>query len=198
MKDEYQLLKKLLIQDRSIRRFDNSIRISEETLSELVSLTRYCASGRNLQPLKYRIVSSGEECERVYPYLKWAGYLSDWDGPEPTERPVAYLVQCLDTRLTTSLLCDDGIQLQAITLGATAKGLGCCIIKSFNVVEISKCLDLPPYFKPLYILALGVPVEKVEIETPEESSDVADIRYYRTPDQVHHVPKRPSSELVIR
>lgn len=198
MKDEYQILKSLLIRDRSIRRFDNAKRINEETLTELVSLTHYCASGRNLQPLKYRIVYTGEECEKVYPYLKWAGYLPDWDGPDPGERPVAYLIQCLDTRLTTSLLCDDGLQLQAITLGATAKGLGCCIIKSFNVEAISKGLSLPQYCKPLYILALGFPVEQVEIEITKETPGESDIRYYRTSDGVHHVPKRPLQELIIK
>lgn len=195
--NDFEIVKKLLIEDRSVRRFDASKEIGEETLMKLVELTRYCASGRNLQPLKYRIVNGKEECEAVFPALKWAGYLSEWDGPIDSERPVAYLVQCLDTRLTENLLCDDGLQLQAITLGARALGIGGCIIKSFNVEVIKRSLILEDYFKPLYVLALGYPVENVVIEDMSGELD-ADVKYYRTPDKIHHVPKRPLSELIIQ
>ncbi|MCH5238047.1 MAG: nitroreductase family protein, partial [Muribaculaceae bacterium] len=116
------MLKELLKNDRSYRRFEENHRIDRETLLNLVELTRYCASGRNLQPLKYYIANDYEICDKIYPLLKWAGYLTDWDGPEKSERPSAYLIQCLDTSLANNYLCDDGIQLQAITLGATAKG----------------------------------------------------------------------------
>ena len=194
--NDFEIIKKLLIEDRSIRRFDASKEIKEDVLEKLVGLTRYCASGRNLQPLKYRIVKDKKECEKIYPALKWAGYLSDWDGPVESERPVAYLVQCLDTRLTQNLLCDDGLQLQAITLGARALGIGGCIIKSFNLEILKQSLQLEDYYKPIYVLALGYPVEKVVIEGMSGELD-ADVKYYRTPDGIHHVPKRPLRELII-
>lgn len=179
-----------------MRRFLQDRPIGHDSLCDLVGLTALCASGRNIQPLRYRIVDSREECQELFPLLKWAGYLADWDGPEEGERPAAYLVQCLDTRLTEALLCDDGLQLQALTLGATALGIGGCIIKSFNVPETKKLLGLPEYLKPLYVLALGYPVEKVVLE-PTDGSLGADIRYWRDAEGVHHVPKRPLSELII-
>ncbi len=190
---EFEKFRELLRADRSIRRFDENKRIDESVLKKLVELMRYCSSGRNLQPLRYRIVSSADECEKVFPALKWAGYLTDWDGPKEGERPTGYLVQCLDTDLTRNLLCDDGIQLQALTLGAQTLGIGGCIIKSFNVDIIQKGLHIPENMKPLYVLALGYPVEKVVIE------DIAngDIKYWRDPESVHHVPKRELSELII-
>ncbi|MDE5675251.1 MAG: nitroreductase family protein, partial [Muribaculaceae bacterium] len=61
------MLRKLLMTDRSVRRFDVSKTIGEDVLKNLVELTRYCASGRNLQPLKYRLVVTPEECEKIYP-----------------------------------------------------------------------------------------------------------------------------------
>ncbi len=192
----FSAIKNLLEHDRSVRRFDQNHPITHESLLDIVSLAGLCASGRNLQPLRYRIVETPEECARFFPLLKWAGYLTDWEGPKEGERPVAYLVQCLDTRLTQALLCDDGIQLQALTLGATALGLGGCIIKSFNMPEAKKVLGLPEYMKPLYVLALGYPVEKVVLEPTDGSLD-ADIRYWRDAEGVHHVPKRPLSELII-
>ena len=196
-KGKFEVLRDLLKEDRSYRRFDENHKIERETLLRLVELTRYCASGRNLQPLKYFIVNEPEICDRIYPLLKWAGYLTDWDGPEKGERPTAYLIQYLDTSITKNCLCDDGIQMQAITLGAVAEGLGTCIIKSFNAEKLKELLALEDTLEPLYVIAIGKPVEKVVIEDVNvEDSD--DIKYYRTPDGVHHVPKRMVGELVIK
>lgn len=192
----YNELKELLCADRSYRRFDNSYRITLDILEKLVDLTRYCASGRNLQPLRYRAVHNEGECNALFDTLKWAGYFSDWDGPSPSDRPSAYLVQCLDTDLTSNPLCDDGLQIQAITLGAVSEGLGCCVIKSFDVVKVRQALGIPDNMAPRYIIAIGKPVESVVIEDTDGRAD-ADIKYYRTPEGVHHVPKRPLSELLI-
>lgn len=192
--DRFEKFRELLKSDRTFRRFDGERLLDYEQLKNLVELTRYCASGRNLQPLKYRIVTEPKECESIFPALKWAGYLNDWDGPSSGERPVAYLVQCLDTSLTQNLLCDDGLQLQAITLGAKAMGIGCCIIKSFNVESIKRELHIPNDMKPLYVVALGYPVEIVKIE--DITSD-GDIKYWRDTDGVHHVPKRVIEDLII-
>lgn len=89
------MLKDLLLRNRSYRRFEQEVRISEEELTELVGLTCLCASARNAQALKYVIVHEEEKCAEVFPQLAWAGYLKDWDGPEEGERPAAYLIQLL-------------------------------------------------------------------------------------------------------
>lgn len=194
--ERFEALRQLLSEDRSIRRFEQSRRIGMEILTELVDLTRFCASGRNMQPLRYRIVDSEADCAMVYPLLAWAGYFKDWDGPEEGERPSAYLVQCLDTRYGSNCLCDDGLQLQALTLGARSLGIGACIIKAFNAPELKRILNLPDGIEPRYVLALGYPAEKPIIVDTDGTPD-ADIRYYRTPDGVHHVPKRPLSEIIL-
>lgn len=191
--DKFEILRLLLKEDRSIRRFDASRRLADGTLEKLIDLTRYCASGRNLQPLCYRLVSTPDDCDRLFPLLAWAGYLPDWDGPVETERPVAYLVQCLDTELAANCLCDDGLQLQAITLGARALGLGSCILKAFDLKKVADALAIDQRYQPRYVLALGYPIEKVEIEDMKDGN----VRYYRTPDAIHHVPKRPLSTLII-
>lgn len=189
----FEMLSRLLKSDRSVRRFKEDETVTADTLSTLVNLTRYCGSGRNLQPLRYRIVTDTAEKEAIFPKLAWAGYLTDWAGPEAGERPAAYLVQCLDTSLSQNCLCDDGLQLQAITLGATAMGLGCCIIKAFNAPCVAEALALAPHLQPRYVLALGYPAEKVEIEDMTD-----DYKYYRTADGIHHVPKRTLKELIVK
>lgn len=190
---EYREYKELLKGDRSVRRFDEGCRVPKDTMTELVGLTRYCASGRNAQPLKYRIVSSKEECAKVFEHLKWAGYYQDWDGPAEGERPTGYLIQCQDTEIASALLCDDGLQLQAITLGAKTLEIGCCIIKAFNVEGIRTALNIPEHLKPIYVLALGFPAEEVRIVDMKEDGD---FKYYRD-GEVQCVPKRRLDELII-
>ncbi|MDE6342080.1 MAG: nitroreductase family protein [Muribaculaceae bacterium] len=192
--NDFDTLRRLLEEDRSIRRFDASRPIGRDVLTQLVDLTRLCASGRNLQPLRYRPVDTAEERDALFPLLAWAGYLTDWAGPAPEERPTAYLVQCLNLSLAKNCLCDDGLQLQAITLGARALGIGACILKAFDPAKVAAALGIDTErFMPRYVVALGYPAEKVVLEDMEE----ADIKYWRSPDGTHHVPKRPLSELII-
>ncbi len=191
---EFNIVRDLLIADRSVRRFKADIPVSTETLVQLIDLTRYCASGRNIQPLRYRLVNSGEEKDEIFPLLKWAGYYTDWDGPEPDQRPAAYIVQCTDTELTGDCMCDDGLNLQAITLGATALGLNACIIKAFNSPALSAALGIPKRYRPEYVVALGVADEKTAITRMEDNR----YKYFRDETDTQCVPKRSIDELIIR
>lgn len=193
MKIDFDSLRALMMENRTVRRFIEDRIITRDTLEKLVELTRYCASGRNAQPLKYVIVDDEVVRREIYPALKWAGYYTDWDGPEEGERPSAYIIQCLDTKYGNDCLCDDGLQLEAMTLGMHTLGLAGCIIKAFNLPLISEILNLEQRFVPRYVLALGYPAEEVRIEDIEDD----DFKYYRTPDGVHHVPKRGLSELLL-
>lgn len=194
---DFESLRQLMMSDRTVRRFQEDRKVSVETLEKLVELTRYCPSGRNAQPLRYFVIISEEIREKVYPLLKWAGYFQDWDGPEKGERPAAYLIQCLDTHYGKDCLCDDGLQLEAITLGMRTLGLGGCIIKAFNAPKLAEILSLDDRYTPRYVLALGYPAEEVKIEDMPLDDD-ADFKYFRTPDGVHHVPKRPLEQLIIK
>lgn len=186
----YELLKG----DRSVRRFDASREITPDTLRQLVELTRYCASGRNAQPLRYRIVHDEAERDAVFTHLAWAGYYQDWAGPSEGERPTAYLIQCLDTTLGKDCLCDDGLHLQAITLGARTLGISGCIIKAFNAKGVADALAIVGRYAPRYVLALGYPKENVRIV--DMAAD-GDFKYYRDADDTQCVPKRPLSALLI-
>ena len=188
------MIKDLVLRNRSYRRFAQSQRIAPETLRELVDLTRLTASGRNVQPLKYFLLTGAEVCTQVYPLLAWAGYLKDWDGPVEGERPAAYVVVLGDTAISPNFGIDPGIAMQTLLLGAVEKGLGGCIIATVKRAELSALLEIPSQFEVLYVIALGKPVEEVVVDAVKPDGD---IKYWRDEAHVHHVPKRALSDLII-
>jgi len=186
--------KDLVLKNRSYRRYDEEFRIERETLVELIGLARYAASGRNAQPLKYFLSNDRDLNEQIFSTLSWAGYLKNWPGPEKGERPSAYIVVLLDHDISDSFLCDDGIAMQNILLGAVDKGLGGCIIRSINKTLLSAFLHLTDRFEIIDVVALGKPVETVVITNVGNDGD---IRYYRDENGTHYVPKRSLDELII-
>jgi nitroreductase len=184
----------LIKANRSCRRFDEKHAIQIPTLVELVDLARLSASAANLQPLKYVLSGDPDTNAKIFDCLKWAGYLEAWSGPEPGERPAAYIVVLHDTRICKAVDCDHGIASQSILLGAREKGLAGCMIGAINRPKLSAVLGIADHLKILLVLALGKPVEKIEIEPLNEDGD---IRYWRSADMVHHVPKRSVKELIV-
>lgn len=188
-------LRKLVENCRSYRRFEESERIGEENLKELVDLARLTASTANSQALKYRLVFTEEECEKLFPCIAWAGALPEWDGPEAGERPSGYIVICCDQSLGKNKMWDNGITAQTIMLGAVEKGFGGCMIGSFQRKEAAEILGIDQEkFSLDLILALGKPKEKVVLVPIKEDGDV---RYYRDEEQVHYVPKRALEDILL-
>lgn len=189
------MLEELLSKNRSYRRFDESVPVGIETLRELVGLARLSASGANMQPLKYFLSCDPETNGKIFPHTRWAGYLEDWKGPAEGERPTAYIVILGDQEVSSSYYCDHGLAAQAIMLGATERGLGGCIIGSFDKKGILRDLGIDEErFDLLLVLAIGKPGETVVLE---DVGPEGDIRYYRDEEGVHHVPKRPLEELIL-
>jgi nitroreductase len=189
------MLKDLIRQNRSYRRFDQQTPISIDTLRDLVDLARLSASGSNLQPLKYILICDPETNAKVFPHTRWAGYLKDWDGPAEGERPAAYVIILGDKEIRTSFGCDHGIAAQSMMLGATERGLGGCMLGALDRRALKEELDIPDRYEILLTLALGKPTERVVLE---EVGPDGDIKYYRDEDAVHHVPKRSLDEIILQ
>lgn len=187
-------LKELILKTRSYRRFDESHKIDAKTLESFIDLARLSSSGANKQPLKYLYYNTPEDCSKIFPYIAWAGYLTDWPGPDKGERPSAYIIVLGDKSISDVFGIDHGIAAQSIMLGATNAGLGGCIIGSIKRDELSDELSLADKFDILLILALGKPVENIIIEDIKD----ADVKYWRDTDKNHHVPKRSLKELIIK
>jgi nitroreductase len=184
----------LIEANRSCRRFDESHPVPATLLMELVDLARLSASAANLQPLKYVLSGAPATNADIFDCLKWAGYLETWKGPEPGERPGAYIIILHDTRICPTVDCDHGIAAQSILLGAREKGLAGCMIAAVNRPKLGAALGLADHHKILLVLALGKPAEQIVIEALKEDGD---IRYWRSADRVHHVPKRSLEEMIV-
>ncbi len=189
---ETAMLYDLIRKTRSFRRFKEEEPIDLETLRYLVDLARLGGSARNVQPLKYVLVSSPEVKAKIFPHLAWAGYLKEWPGPQEGERPAAYIVCLLDTSLSHEAGCDLGIATQNLLLGAAEKGLGGCRIASI-ATGLREVLGLDDHLQVLQVVALGKPAETVSLD---EQGPGGDIKYWRDADQVHHVPKRSLQDII--
>ncbi|MEL7589204.1 MAG: nitroreductase family protein [Prolixibacteraceae bacterium] len=187
------MLKDLVRRNRTYRRFDEADRIPHDVLKDCIELARLSASARNAQPLRYVLITEEALCGQVFPLLAWAGYLRDWDGPAPGERPSAYIVMLMDKRITENCLCDDGIAAQSIMLGVVEAGYGGCIMASVKRPELQQLLKLEAHYEIIQVLALGRPVEIVVLEKISRG----DFKYWRDEKGVHHVPKRSLDELIL-
>lgn len=187
-------LKDLILQNRSYRRFDESRRLETSTLESLIDLARLSASGANKQPLKYLAYNEPADCDRIFPYLAWAGYLREWPGPDKGERPSAYIIVLGDKTIAESYGIDHGIAAQSIMLGAVEAGFGGCMIQSIKREELRTEIGLADTFDILLVLALGKPVERVVIEEIRDN----DVKYWRDKDMTHHVPKRNLKDIILK
>ena len=189
------MIKKLVEASRSVRSFRPNTEISEDALLELVDIARKCPAAMNLQPLKYRFVTTKEEKSALLGITRWATSLSIKLPPEEHE-PAAYIVICHDKSIAEEkpiFMIDVGIVSQTMLLAAKEIGLGGCLIGSASGEAIKNTLGLDENIAPKLILALGIPAEKAVLEDEEDGR----VSYYRDEENIHHVPKRKLKDIII-
>ncbi len=192
------MLKELIIKNRSYRSFSPDRKITKEEISELIDIARMSPSARNLQPLKYRICVSEKECAKMLSLTSWAGLLRPLVLPPEGHAPAAYIIICTDNELSPEgtnkfLGVDIGIAAQTIMLAATERGLGGCMLGAFSAEKVSAALGIDKKYIPMLVLALGEPDETAVLQNCENG----DIKYYRTEDGTHIVPKRKLEDIII-
>ena len=189
------MLHDIVADARSIRSFDMSRRIERDILTSFVETLRLIPASCNYQALKYLIITDENECAFMRAQTRWAALLPGYNGPDGDHSPTAYMVICHDTSVTeneTMYLKDVGIAAQTVNLLAREKGIGCCMIGSFNIPAVSEHYNLAGNIKPKLTLALGYPAEFPVIEDEQGS-----VTYYRDENNVHHVPKRKTKDLIL-
>ena len=171
-------------QRRTIRLYQNKP-IEQEKMDALLEIAGLYPSGANLQPLKFRIVQKKEECDQVFPALKWAGYLPDFVIGED-QRPTAYIVVVRDKTVPGDSDYNAGAATNGLCIAATALGLGSCILGSIHKPTLYEVLGIDQErYDILCVISLGYPAHEADYVPMTDS-----IKYYRTADGAFHVPKR--------
>lgn len=188
------MLKDLITKNGTFRRFYQEVEISQTVLKELIDLARLSSSGANLQSLKYVISNEPAKNNLIFQHLKWAGYLTSWDGPEDGEKPSAYIIILDDKNLSNNFFWDHGIASQSILLGACERGLGGCMFHGVDRVRLRETLKIPDAYEIMLVIALGKPKETVMLEEIKENGN---IKYWRDENGIHHVPKRKLEDIIL-
>ena len=186
-------LKDLIRFNRSYRKYDNTFKINDSTLIEFIERSRFVPSSRNIQSIRFHIVNNQTDNDFLFEQLSWAGYLKDWDGPEESQRPSAYIIICNDNSLFKNAEIDIGIISQTILLQLAEKGLGGCMIGAFKKNNISQYFEIEDPHSVKLVIAIGKPVQEIILEDIKDN----DHKYYLDGNNLHHVPKRTINELIL-
>ena len=177
---------------RTIRRFDVSRPLSEETVLSILLPVTKVASAANLQRIRYRAVT-GKRASELFASVSLGGSLPPEKKPTPDVAPTAYAVMLTEGESPdVNLAIDMGIAAEAIVLTAASMGIGACIIRNFRseaFAPVSKSA-----YVPRLVIALGYPAERAETVTVSEGES---LRYHKDDDGVNRVPKLPLSALLI-
>ncbi|MEE0409647.1 MAG: nitroreductase family protein, partial [Clostridia bacterium] len=140
---------------RTIRKFRQD-ELSVEQLNKYIDAARVAPSAANIQPLKYVVVKSREMSEKMFPLVKWAGYLAPDYNPKEGERPTAYIVVCADTTIRKAGYdMDIGAAVENMMLCALADNVGACWMLSIDRDEIRKLLSIDENLEISCVVAMG-------------------------------------------
>lgn len=181
----------LVRKTRSVRRFNQSKKIEIGMLRHLVEIARVTASARNIQPLKYAIITDTKLSAKVFDATGWAGAIEN-GRPKEGEKPTGYVIIFNDKNIAPNSMWDQGIVSYTMMMAATEIGLGGCIIATIFKDKFPN-LNLPDNLEPVLILALGYPIEEVKIVEMKNGEH----KYYRDANKVHYVPKRSIEEILV-
>ena len=181
----------LILSRRSIRQFKPEP-VSREILEKLVNAARMAPSAANSQPLEYIVVDDKELKKRLFPCLKWAGYIAPEGNPRPGHEPAAYIVVLANTSLKEKgYEYDVGAAVENMILAAWEQRVGSCWIISVEREKVQEILKIPDQYKIDSVLTLGFPDEKPVVEEMKNS-----VKYWKDEEGRLHVPKRGLKNII--
>ena len=185
-------VKELIEKRRTIRKFSQTP-VERALLEKYVELASVAPSGANLQPLKYITVSEKEYTDKVFPLVKWAGYLAPEYNPKNGEEPAAYIIVLADSSVRENGIdMDVGAAVENIILGALEDGIGTCWMGAVDREKISEIFKLPSHLKVSCVLAMGYPMEKPKKVEMKDGN----VKYFLDGETLC-VPKRAFDEILI-
>lgn len=185
---------------RSIRRF-RDIPVPYETLERYVDAARQAPAARNNQVLEWLVIDDEKLLPPVYDTLSsWGGRPRAEAGPQPGQRPHAYIITLVDNerekafgRSRTPALYDIGMSAQNGILAALEQGVSACPFLSFAEPELRSALNILAKYDIGLVVALGYAAETSVAEEAPGSTE-----YWVDGEGVRHVPKRRLEDVLRR
>ncbi|MDD5254024.1 MAG: nitroreductase family protein [Candidatus Nanoarchaeia archaeon] len=167
-------LKKAITERRSIRSFKlKDIKLKE--IYECLDIARFAPSSGNLQNWRVMIVNDKEIIKRLAVACVRQRWIADASVvliilSEPDNVKKVY-------GTAGELYAIENISFftQNLILLLHEKGLGSCIIGSFDKVTVKKLIKCPDYVEPLFVLPVGI---SNEIEKKPVRAEVEDFTYH--------------------
>lgn len=185
-------LDELLTKNRSTRGYNKSYIVKRSELEQIVAVNTKLGSGCNRQVLRFRLVTQGEEAQRVLENIKMGAALPELHLPFPGTEPEAFIIVCSLNGDDKLALIDLGMSLEAMSLRAVEMGLNTLIVGAFNKVNLKEALSLP--CDPVAVLCVGKGAERFKLVPIKEGESHA---YYRR-DGVHCIPKVTLENLIVK
>ncbi len=155
---------------RSIRAYTNES-VKKEDIVELLKGAVLAPSGSNIQPWLFGIIDDRNILERIFSFSPGLG-----------GNPPCIIVVCSNRKLAFEKgdklgrdemsIIDVSLATENIILLATERGIGTCVIKSFNEVAIRKILNLPEHISPDLIITVGYPKNQQKSPPKRKIEDV--------------------------
>ncbi len=184
-------LDELLTKNRSTRGYKKEYVVKRQELEQIVSVNTKLGSGCNRQVLRFRLVTQGEESQKVLENIKMGAALPELHLPFPGTEPEAFIIVCSLNGDDKLALIDLGMSLEAMSLRAVEMGLNTLIVGAFNKAKLKEAFNLP--CDPVAVLCVGKGAERFELVPINESDPHA---YYRR-DGIHYIPKVKLEDLII-
>ena len=177
---------------RTIRRFREHP-IVESALIKLVDVARLAPSAGNTQPLEYITVDSKENCQALFPMLKWARFIKPDDTPPEGKRPTAYIIVLINRDIASKGGTHDaGAAIQNIMLAALEDEIGSCWLRSIDHAGIKLLFGIPDHCEVDSVIALGKSGESPMTEAARGDK----LEYWRDERGLMHVPKRKIDQIL--
>ncbi len=177
---------------RTVRRFKQA-EVSHDDLLKMIDGARLAPYAANLQPLKFSIVTDEETRKELFPYIKYAGYIKEWD-PTFEETPPAFIVVFNDTAIkpTDKSECDSGAAIMTMCLAAKELGLDTCWLGAIDRTAIKSILKAPDSLDITYLLGIGYG------DQMGDTFDLTDsVKYEFDNKGGVHVPKRKMEDILV-
>lgn len=187
-------LMELLKTRRTYRRFDQSHKIEDNVIEDMMESLRLASSAANLQPLKYIFVRDENIVEKVFPLTKWAARLPKELGePKEGEKPVMFVIVLYDEKDKSKWIdTDAGLAMSNLTLAAWNHGVGSCIIDNVKREELYKVCDIPKNMVIQSVIGFGYPTHNSTIVDMSQG----EVAYYLDENKDYFVPKRKSEDVI--